>query len=303
MKILAVVGSTASGKTKIAIELAKRLDTEVISADSRLVYKDFNIGTAKPSVEEMDGIKHHMIDIVSPDKVYTAGDYKKDAQVVVDRLIKQGKIPIIVGGTGLYIKSLLGGLDIPEIAADDIFRDEMEKLAQEKGKTFLHDKLKEIDPTTAQKLHPNDSVRVIRALEVYQTTQKTMSEINSMSKPLYDVYYAGLNAEDREFIYQRTNHRVDLMLEAGLVDEVRQLTEKYGRTLPLLKTLGYKEICYYFDDKMSLEDAVELIKKHTRNYAKRQLTWFRANSEINWFYIDKQNTEEIVEQILREYDV
>lgn len=303
MKILAVVGSTASGKTSLSIELAKKLNGEIVSADSRLVYRDFDIGTAKPTIEERAGIVHHMVDIVDPITLYSAGDYKKDAQKAVEDIISRGKIPIVVGGTGFYVRSLLGGLDIPDIPADEDFRAQMDKLVEQKGRQALHDKLSKIDPITAQKLHPNDNVRITRALEIFHFSGKTMSEISSMSKPQYDVYYAGLNAQDRDFLYSRANLRVDKMFDDGLVDEVKNLIEKYGRTLPILKTLGYKEICEYFDAKISLDEACELIKKHTRNYAKRQLTWFRANPEINWFYIDEMSSCEIIEKIMSEYNV
>ncbi len=303
MKVLAIVGSTASGKTAVSVELAKKIGGEIVSADSRLIYRDFDIGTAKPTAEERCGIPHYMIDIIPPERLYSAGDYKKDASEAVEKIISKGRIPIVVGGTGFYVRSLLGGLDIPDVPADENFRAEMDKFVEDYGRQALYDKLAAIDKTTADKLHYNDNVRVTRALEIFHATGKTMSEISSMSKPPYEVFYAGLNARDRAYLYDRANRRVDKMIESGLVDEVHRLVQKYGRTLPILKTLGYKEICEYFDGKISLEEAVGLIKKHTRNYAKRQLTWFRANPEIHWYYIDEMTQEEIVEKIIREYNV
>ena len=303
MKVLAIVGSTASGKTAVSVELAKKIGGEIVSADSRLIYRDFDIGTAKPTAEERCGIPHYMIDIIPPERLYSAGDYKKDASEAVEKIISKGKIPIVVGGTGFYVRSLLGGLDIPDVPADENFRAEMDKFVEDYGRQALYDKLAAIDKTTADKLHYNDNVRVTRALEIFHATGKTMSEISSMSKPPYEVFYAGLNALDRAYLYDRANRRVDKMIDSGLVDEVHRLVQKYGRTLPILKTLGYKEICEYFDGKISLEEAVGLIKKHTRNYAKRQLTWFRANPEIHWYYIDEMSQEEIVEKIIREYNV
>ncbi len=303
MKVLAIVGSTASGKTAVSVELAKKIGGEIVSADSRLIYRDFDIGTAKPTAEERCGIPHYMIDIIPPERLYSAGDYKKDASEAVEKIISKGKIPIVVGGTGFYVRSLLGGLDIPDVPADENFRAEMDKFVEDYGRQALYDKLAAIDKTTADKLHYNDNVRVTRALEIFHATGKTMSEISSISKPPYEVFYAGLNALDRAYLYDRANRRVDKMIESGLVDEVHRLVQKYGRTLPILKTLGYKEICEYFDGKISLEEAVGLIKKHTRNYAKRQLTWFRANPEIHWYYIDEMTQEEIVEKIIREYNV
>ena len=303
MKVLAIVGSTASGKTAVSVELAKKIGGEIVSADSRLIYRDFDIGTAKPTAEERCGIPHYMIDIIPPERLYSAGDYKKDASEAVEKIISKGKIPIVVGGTGFYVRSLLGGLDIPDVPADENFRAEMDKFVEDYGRQALYDKLAAIDKTTADKLHYNDNVRVTRALEIFHATGKIMSEISSMSKPPYEVFYAGLNALDRAYLYDRANRRVDKMIDSGLVDEVHRLVQKYGRTLPILKTLGYKEICEYFDGKISLEEAVGLIKKHTRNYAKRQLTWFRANPEIHWYYIDEMTQEEIVEKIIREYNV
>lgn len=303
MKVLAIVGSTASGKTSLSVELAKKIDGEVISADSRLIYRDFNIGTAKPTFDERRGIPHYMMDIIPPEALYSAGDYQKDAREFIENIISRGKIPIVVGGTGFYVRSLLGGLNMPEVPANEKFRMEMDNFVENYGKQALYEKLMNIDKITAEKLHPNDNVRVIRALEIYHTTGKTMSEICSVSTPPYDVFYIGLNARDRDYLYDRVNKRVDVMIESGLVEEVQALVKKYGRTLPILKTLGYKEICEYFDGKISLEEAVELIKKHTRNYAKRQLTWFRANPDIHWYYIDEMTQEEIVEKIIREYNV
>ena len=295
MKVLAIVGSTASGKTAVSVELAKKIGGEIVSADSRLIYRDFDIGTAKPTAEERCGIPHYMIDIIPPERLYSAGDYKKDASEAVEKIISKGRIPIVVGGTGFYVRSLLGGLDIPDVPADENFRAEMDKFVEDYGRQALYDKLAAIDKTTADKLHYNDNVRVTRALEIFHATGKTMSA--------YEVFYAGLNARDRAYLYDRANRRVDKMIDSGLVDEVHRLVQKYGRTLPILKTLGYKEICEYFDGKISLEEAVGLIKKHTRNYAKRQLTWFRANPEIHWYYIDEMTQEEIVEKIIREYNV
>lgn len=301
-KIIAVVGPTASGKTSLAIELAQELNGEVISADSRIIYKDFNIGTAKPTKEEMCGVAHHLVDVIDPREDYSASKFKKDASAIIDNLIKNGKTPIIAGGTGFYVKSLLEGLDIPESEPNIEFREEMRKLLENEGRLYLHKKLTEIDPITAKKLHPNDSFRVIRALEVYNDFGKPMSEVQTKTPPSYDIVYAGLNSADREYLYSRINLRVDLMIEAGLVDEVQNLINKYGKTLSLLKTLGYKEISEHLDGLYSLEESIELIKKNTRNFAKRQLTWFRANPEINWFYIDQMSGNGIKQAVIKIYN-
>jgi len=286
------VGPTATGKTELAVKLAKILGGEIISADSRLVYRDFNIGTAKPDKEEMQGIPHYMIDVVDPCEVYTAGKYKKEAGRLLENISKP---VIITGGTGFYIRSLLEGLDIPEIDPDVEFRKAMEKL----DKQDLYKKLQECDPVMALKLHYNDTFRIIRALEVQHLIGKPMSEIQSMSEPKYEVLYVGLNAADREFIYNRINQRVIKMVELGLVSECESLIEKYGRTPSLLGTLGYREICEYLDGLCSLDEAIEKIQKNTRNFAKRQLTWFRANKEIHWFNIDEATQEEIISSILQ----
>lgn len=302
-KIIALVGPTASGKTDIAINLAKHLDGEIISADSRLVYRDFNIGTAKPTVEEMSEIPHHLVDVADPCENFTVNIYSNEAGKVIEDILSRGKVPIIAGGTGFYVKALLEGLNIPEVSPDTEFREKMRQFVELNGRQALHDKLKEIDPVTAEKLYINDSFRIIRALEVIKHTGKLMSEVQTMSEPKYDIVYAGLNAEDREFLYDRINRRVDIMLEQGLIEEVENLINKWGKTVSILKTLGYKEVCDYLDGTQSKDEAVELIKKNTRNFAKRQLTWFRANKKIHWFYIDKSTKEEICKEIAGIYEL
>ncbi len=298
-KVIAIVGPTATGKTEISVKLAKKLGGEIISADSRLVYRDFNIGTAKPSAEEMQGIPHYMIDVEDPQNTYTAGRYKKEAGDKIKEILNKNRIPIVVGGTGFYIRALLEGLDIPDIDPDHEFRKKMQEIAETKGKEVLHSKLKVIDPVIAEKLHPNDTFRVIRALEIHQLTGEPVSDFQTFSRPEYDVLYIGLNARNRDFLYDRINKRVLQMIDKGLVEEVKMLIDKYGRTISVLKTLGYREICDYLNGLYSLEEAIEQIQKNTRNFAKRQLTWFRANQEINWFYIDENTPDEICEQVIK----
>jgi len=301
-KVIAIVGPTASGKTNIAIQTAKMLSGEIISADSRLVYNDFNIGTAKPTQEEMDGIPHYLVDIQSPLETYTVGKYKNQAGDKIKQILNENKVPIITGGTGFYVRALLEGLNIPDVDPDEDFRQEMEAFVKDKGKEALYKKLQESDPEMAEKLMPNDSFRIIRALEVQKVTGQKMSEQQTVSEPEYEVLYFGLNAENRDFLYERINRRVLLMVEHGLVEEVKALIEKYGRTNSLLKTLGYKEICEYFDGICTLEEAIANIQQNTRKFAKRQLTWFRANKKINWFFIDKMDSDEIVSKIIEEYN-
>ncbi len=299
--VIAVVGPTASGKTEISVKLAEILGGEIVSADSRLVYIDFNIGTARPGSGQMRGIPHYMIGIETPKNTYTVGRYKKEAGLRINEILEKNKIPIVAGGTGFYVKALLEGLDLPEIDPDEDFRREMERLVKVKGKEALHNTLKHFDPACAQKLHPNDTFRIIRALEVQHVTGQPMSELQTMSKPGYNVLYVGLNTSDREVLYNRINRRVLKMIEEGLVDEVKALIIKYGRTVSLMKTLGYKEICEVFDGVYSLEEGIERIQKNTRNFAKRQLTWFRANKDINWFFIDRVSQDEICHAIARKF--
>ena len=301
-KIIALVGATASGKTNIAIQTAKKLNGEIISADSRLVYKDFNIGTAKPSKEEMDEIPHHLIDVESPSETYTASRYKDEASEKIKEILNKNKVPIITGGTGFYVRVLLEGLNIPDVRPNEDFRQKMEDFVKEEGKEALYKKLRESDPEMAEKLYPQDTFRIIRALEVQNATGQKMSELQTISEPEYDALYVGLNAEEREFLYERINRRVLLMIEQGLVEEVQSLIQKYGRTNSLLKTLGYKEICEYFDGICTLEEAIANIQQHTRKFAKRQLTWFRANKKINWFFIDKMDSDKIVSEIIEKYN-
>ncbi len=300
-KIIAIVGPTASGKTNISIEVAKRLNGEIISADSRLVYKDFDIGTAKPAVEEMSVIPHYLINIEFPSKTYTVNRYKKDADKKIKEILFNKKIPIVVGGTGFYVKALLEGLNIPDVEPDEKFRKEMIDFVKEKGREALYQKLCETDFVMAEKLYPQDSFRIIRALEVQRATGKRMSEIQTLSVPEYNVFYFGLNAENRDFLYERINHRVRIMLKQGLLAEVEELIKRYGRTNSLLKTLGYKEICEYIDGIYSLEEATAKIQQNTRKFAKRQLTWFRANKKINWFFIDTMSSNEIIDRIIEDY--
>ncbi len=300
-KIIAIVGPTATGKTDLAIKLARVFDGEIISADSRLVYKDFNIGTAKPTADEMSIIKHYMVDIADPVETYTVGEYKRNADACVQDILARGKVPILAGGTGFYIKTLIEGLDIPEVDPDMAFRQEMQEFVQLNGRQALYDKLYALDPITAKNLYINDSFRITRALEVYKVTGKKMSELQTKTPPSFEAIYIGLKAEDRAFLYDRINKRVIKMLDMGLIDEVKLLTEKYGKTVSMLKTLGYREISAYLDGEMNLDSAIELAQQKTRNFAKRQLTWFHANKDIDWRYIDRESQQEICDYAIEKF--
>ncbi len=272
-KVVAIVGATASGKTSYSIELAKKINGEIISADSRLVYKNFNIATAKPTVEEREGIPHYMIDIVEPYEDYSVGLYVEDAKRCIEDIVSRGKTPIIVGGTGLYLNALLMNYDFPKIKPDYELRKKFE------NDDAIYEKLLSLDPDYASKVERNDRKKIIRALEVITLTGEKISQTKKTQE--YDVEWIGLNFE-RDELYDRINRRVDIMLENGLVDETKSLLEKYGRIDNLLYTIGYQEIISYLDGELSLCESIDMLKQNTRRYAKRQLTWFRRNENIKW---------------------
>ncbi len=277
-KVIAIVGPTASGKTKMAIEMAQKLDTEIISADSRLVYKGFDIGTAKPTKEEQLLVKHHMIDVVEPEYDFSVADFADGASKVISELHAKNKVPIVVGGTGLYFRILLENYDMPRVEANPQLRAELENLSNEE----LFEKLSNIDKISAEKIHQNNRVRVIRALEVSLTTGKPFSSIKGVKENKYDVEWVFPEIESREILYNRINIRVDMMIEDGLVDETKNLLLKHGRIKNLVNTIGYQEIIQYLDGNISIENAIEQIKQNTRRYAKRQLTWFRRNPNLDF---------------------
>lgn len=277
-KVIAVVGPTASGKTSYAVELAKDINGEVISADSRLVYKGFDIGTAKPSKDEMQGIPHYMIDITEPECDYTAGLYLREAQKIINDIISRGKTPVIAGGTGLYFRLLLENYVMPEVEPDYELRNELEKQTVQ----ALYDMLKELDSDAADKIYSTDKKKIIRALEIVKTLNKPIHEVRGVSEETeYDVEWIGLNFPRKE-LYDRINRRVDFMMENGLIDETKYLLEKHGHIYNIVNTIGYQEITKYLDGEMTLEEAKDKLKQNTRNYAKRQLTWFRKNQNIKW---------------------
>lgn len=274
-KVIAVVGATAGGKTAYAVELAKQIDGEIISADSRLVYKGFDIGTAKPSVEERQEIPHYMIDIVEPDVNYSAGLYAKEAKKCINDILSRGKTPIIAGGTGLYFNILLNNYDLPEIEPDWELRKNLNKLSYDE----LEQMLFSLDKDAF--VEKNDKKKAIRYIEILKSTGKPLKEARGINEVEYDVEWIGLNFP-REVLYDRINRRVDLMIEMGLVEETKGLLEKYGRIPNIVDTIGYREIIMGLDGMMTLDEAVDKLKQNTRNYAKRQLTWFRKNENIKW---------------------
>ncbi|PRY82257.1 tRNA (adenosine(37)-N6)-dimethylallyltransferase MiaA [Alkalibacterium olivapovliticus] len=282
-KIIVIVGPTAVGKTQLSLELARTFDGEIINGDSMQVYKGLDIGTAKVTEKEAEGVIHHLIDIKDPEEPYTVSDFKKDAGSKIKEITENGKIPIIVGGTGLYIESLLfdishGGKAQPNAN----FRQKMDELVELKGKDYLHSLLKEKDSKAAESIHPNNVRRVIRALEVIHETGEPFSHYQSekLKEPVYDALVIGLTTE-RPVLYERINQRVDLMVASGLLEEVEALLSRVPEDAQSLKGIGYKEFSFYFKGKEELEGAVEAVKQHSRNYAKRQLTWFRNRFEVD----------------------
>lgn len=276
--MIAIVGATASGKTAYSIELAKRCNGEIISADSRLVYKGFDITCAKPSVEERDGIPHYMMDVVSPEVDYSGGKYVKEAKKCIYDIINRGKTPIVVGGTGLYFRLLLENYIMPEVKPDYELREKLNLLPVED----LYDKLYELDPEGARTIELNDRKKLVRAIEIVSVSGKTLREVRGVSADSeFDVEWIGRNFP-REILYQRINDRVECMIEAGMVEETQKLLAKYGRIPNLVNTIGYQEVIAYLDGVLTFNEAMEKLKQNTRRYAKRQLTWFRKNAEIKW---------------------
>lgn len=299
--ICIIAGPTAVGKSDISIKVAKALCGEIISADSAQVYKYMDIGTAKLKNEEMQGIRHYMIDEVYPDEKFSAAVFRERALSYIDEISKRGNLPIIVGGTGLYIKSLLDNFIFT--GSDEKYRKELRSMALEYGNEYVHDMLKDVDIISYEKLHPNDLKRIIRALEVYKQTGKPITYFQKESKrkpSKFNLAYICLNM-NREKIYQRINERVDIMVAAGLIEEVEGLLNRgYDRKSTSLQALGYKEIINYMMGEMSKEEAIELLKKNTRNYAKRQLTWFKGDERVFWVNVEGyRNKEDIIENIAR----
>ena len=283
-KVIVICGPTASGKTALSIELAKQINGEIVSCDSMQIYKDMNIGTAKPTVEEMQGIKHYLIGYVSPEERYSVADYKADAKKAIKEIIEKGKMPIVVGGTGLYLDSLIYEIEYQDIKLDEEYRKKLEEEVEEKGLEVLYERAKQIDEKAIEKISPNDKKRILRILEIYHATGKTKTEqeIESRKKEVeYDYKVYALDW-DRQKLYDRINKRVDIMVEKGLIEEVKQILDKYDTFPTAMQGLGYKEVVEYLEGKLTKEEMIEKIKMETRRYAKRQLTWFRKNKQTIW---------------------
>ncbi|MGL5176081.1 MAG: tRNA (adenosine(37)-N6)-dimethylallyltransferase MiaA [Cetobacterium sp.] len=296
MKGIVIAGPTGVGKTDLSIKLAKALNADVLSADSAQVYKGMDVGTAKISVNEMDGVIHHMLDVVEPIKKYSVGDYQRKGDEVLNSL--GDKNVLLVGGTGLYIDSVVRGLSaLPE--SDSVIR---EKLMNEDGEK-LFEILKEIDPESAESIHPNNKRRVERAVEVFYQTGEKFSVLSKRNIKGNSCKFLKVALErDRDYLYERINLRVEIMMKNGLLEEVKSLYEKYGDNLKKINIIGYSEIISYLNDEISLEEAIELIKKNSRNYAKRQFTWFKNDHDYIWYDLDKMSEDEIFSDILQKFN-
>lgn len=291
-KIICVVGATASGKTDLAVKLAKAVDGEIISADSMQVYKNMPIATAVATKEEQDGVPHHLVEFLDTDQTFSVADFVERAKVLIDEITARGRVPIVAGGTGLFVDSLVKNISFSQVGSNAEIRNEL----AEKSNEELFEKLLELDPKSAEDIHPNNRKRVIRALELCMSgTSKTEQNENSMliDSP-YDALYIGIGYQDRQKLYDRINKRVDLMLDAGLENEARQMLGKQGLTAR--QAIGHKELQPYIDGNITFDEAVEGLKRETRRYAKRQLTWFRRNENINWLYADEMSRDELVEK-------
>ncbi|MES5956171.1 tRNA (adenosine(37)-N6)-dimethylallyltransferase MiaA [Bacillus fungorum] len=298
-KVAVIIGPTAVGKTKLSIDLAKALNGEIISGDSMQIYRTMDIGTAKVTKEEMDGIPHYMVDIKNPEESFSVAEFQERVREHIREITERDKLPIIVGGTGLYIQSVLFDYQFTDDAGDIIYREQMEKLALERGVEYVHKELQKVDPESAERIHVNNVRRVIRALEIFHTTGEKMSDQleKQENELLYDVSLIGLTM-DREMLYDRINLRVDIMMEQGLLEEVEGLYNRGIRDCQSIQAIGYKEIYDYFEGRVSLEEAVSQLKTNSRRYAKRQLTWFRNKMDVTWFDVtDGEKTSEILRYI------
>ena len=295
-KLIVIAGPTASGKTALAVELARRLDTEIISGDSMLVYKGLDIGTAKPGKKEMGGIRHHLIDILDAGAGFNVTDFINLAKPVITLLNQQGRIPILAGGTGLYIKSLVEGYRFNETSGDPEYRESLQRLAEEKGREYVFDMLRKVNPDAAERLHINNFRRIIRALEVYHLGGEQISE-EKASELAYDVFAIGLGWE-RSVLYERINRRVEIMIEQGLYNEVEGLLKNgISDSCQSMKGIGYKELLPAVRGEISLDEAADKIKQNTRHFAKRQLTWYRKMPYIRWYDAQAEVDEKLADKI------
>ncbi|MPW25216.1 tRNA (adenosine(37)-N6)-dimethylallyltransferase MiaA [Alkalibaculum sp. M08DMB] len=296
--ITVIVGPTASGKTDMGVRIAKKIDAEIISADSMQIYKYMNIGTAKPTVDEMSGVPHYLIDEIDPSQEFSVANFREKSEVYINDILSRNKKPLIVGGTGLYINALVQPWNFTKTEPNHELRIEFENIAKEKGNDYLHNMLRKVDEISAHAIHPNNVKRVVRALEVYKETGKPKSQfdLESMKEQLkYNPIIMGINL-NRDTLYSRIELRIDIMIKSGLVEEVQSLLDTgYSESLVSMQGLGYKEIIKYIKGEYSFEEAIEILKRDTRHFAKRQLTWFRRDNRIKWFNIEDYKDKEVME--------
>jgi len=295
--VIAIVGPTASGKTALSLRLAEKLPVEIVACDSRTIYRRMDIGTAKPSPAEQATVRHHLLDVADCDQTYTAANYKQDAQRAIEDIHARGKIPIVCGGTGFYSRALLEGLSIPEVPPNQVLRDELNEFADQNGNEQLLARLVELDPVSASRLNVNDRYRVVRALEVSITLGKPFSQAATLRPAPYPTIWIGLGVQNRQYIKDLIENRLDEQIDAGLIDEVKGLLDEFGPTRALLNAVPYKEVIAYLEGQSSLEQARQDARKHNYQLARRQIMWFRANEKTNWFMVDVESRENIFSKV------
>ncbi len=295
--VIAIVGPTASGKTALSLKLAEKLPVEIVACDSRTIYRRMDIGTAKPSAEEQDKVRHHLLDVADVSETYTVANYKEEAGKAIDDIHARGKIPIVCGGTGLYTRALLEGLSIPEVSPNQELRDELNDFADKNGNDQLFQRLLELDPVTAGRLNTNDRYRVVRALEVSITLGKPFSQAATLKPAPYPTIWVGLGVNNRQYIKDLIESRLDEQFNAGLIDEVKELLSDFGPTRALFNAVPYKEVIAYLDGNISLDEAKQDALKHNYQLARRQIMWFRANENTNWFMVDVEDREKVFSQV------
>ena len=302
-KVIVITGPTCSGKTYLSIKVAEKLNTEIISADSRQLYKYLNIGTAKPSHQELKKVKHHLIDCFEPDKDYSASKFENDALNIIEKIFVENKIPVVVGGSGLYIKSLVDGI-FDTVDKDEEYREELLQIRKEKGNEALYELLKKVDPESAEKMIPQNWKRIIRALEVYKLSGKKIGELQKEYSRENNIEFVQYALDwDRKILYENIEKRVDEMIEQGLIEETKNILAKsFDENINALNTVGYKEIISYLKNEITLERAVELIKRNTRRFAKRQMTWFRKDKRIIWLNVKSaEDLDVFAEKITKDF--
>lgn len=301
-RVVAIVGPTASGKTALSLSLSKRLKGEVVACDSRTIYKYMDIGTAKPTADEQRAVRHHMIDVAEPDQTYTAAQYKEEAGRAIEEIVGRGALPVVCGGTGFYARALLEGIQIPEVAPQEELRRQLNEFADREGNQALHQRLAELDPRTAERLNVNDRFRLVRALEVSIVTGKAFSQLATRTDEPYETLWIGLTVENRQLLKERIKERFAEQMDQGLLAEVQFLLNKYGPTRTIKNAVPYRDLIRYLSGELTLAEAWEECLKHNFQLARRQIMWFRANQKTNWYCLENQSSQEILEDVLHKLE-